>query len=98
MLIYEIKSLRGSFKKEHCIFYDIWQNGRGSTDNNQISEKNQNMDKFLEGVGEKICCYNLKSLMFCFKMFQTVLLCPIISQNFILPLDYDNYLAHFSFH
>ena len=70
----------------------------GSTDQNQISEKNQNMDKFLEGVGEKICCYNLKSLIFCFKMFQTVLLCPIISQNFILPLDNDNYLALLSFY
>ena len=64
----KIESLRlgDPSKKKHCIFHDIWQKARGSTDQNQISEKNQNMDKFLEGVGEKICCYNLKSLIFCF--------------------------------
>ena len=26
-------------KKKHCIFYDIWQKGRGSKDQNQILEK-----------------------------------------------------------
>ena len=57
--------LRGALKK-HSIFHDIWQKGRVSTDQNQISGKHQNLDKFLEGVGEKICCYNLKPLIFCF--------------------------------
>ena len=60
------------------------QKGRWSTDQNQILGKNQNLDKFLEGVGKKICCCNLKLLIFCFYMFQTV---PIISQNYPLPLD-----------
>ena len=40
--------LRGALKK-HCIFHDIWQKGRVSTDQNQISGKHQNLDKFLEG-------------------------------------------------
>ena len=30
--------IRGDLKK-NCIFYDIWQKGRGSTNQNQISEK-----------------------------------------------------------
>ena len=30
--------LREAFKKKTCIFYDIWQKGRGSKDQNQISE------------------------------------------------------------
>ena len=30
--------LRGALKK-NCIFYDIWQKGRGSKDQNQISEE-----------------------------------------------------------
>ena len=31
-------------------------------------------------------------------MFQIVLLCPILSQNSILPLDYDIYLVYLSFY
>ena len=30
---------REDFKEKNCIFYDMWQKGRGSTDQNQISEK-----------------------------------------------------------
>ena len=29
----------GKTSKINCIFYDIWQKGRGSKDQNQISEK-----------------------------------------------------------
>ena len=32
----------------------------------KFQEKNQNLDKFFEGVDEKIFCYNLKPLIFCF--------------------------------
>ena len=60
---------KGSLQKKTCIFYDIWQKGRGSTDQNQISQKTQNLDKFLRRVGEKIYCYYLKSSIFCFLMF-----------------------------
>ena len=31
------------------------------------------------------------------KMFQTVLLCPLISQNSILHPNYDIYIAHLTF-
>ena len=31
--------IRGDFKKKNCIFFDIWQKGRGPTNQNQISEK-----------------------------------------------------------
>ena len=44
-------------KKKHCIFYDIWQKGRGSKDQNQISEKKLNLDKFLGGVGKRLQCH-----------------------------------------
>ena len=40
--------LREDFKK-NCIFYDILQKGRGSKDQNQISEENLNLDKVLGG-------------------------------------------------
>ena len=42
---------KGRLQKKKCIFYDIWQKGRGSKDQNQISEKNLNLDKVLGGVG-----------------------------------------------
>ena len=54
-------------KKKHCIFYDIWQKGRGSKDQNQISEKNLNLDKVLRGVGKRLQCHKnsyLKNLFF----------------------------------
>ena len=60
--------LREDFKKKkNCIFYDIWQKGRGSKDQNQISEKNLNLDKVLGGVGKRLQCHKnsyLKNLVF----------------------------------
>ena len=59
--------LRGSFKKKNCIFYDIWQKGIGSKDQNQISEKNLNLDKVLGVVGKRLQCHKnsyLKNLVF----------------------------------
>ena len=35
--------------------------GGGPLAKTKFQKKNQNLDKFSEGVGEKICCYNLKS-------------------------------------
>ena len=58
--------LRGSFKKKNCIFYDIWQKGIGSKDQNQISEKNLNLDKVSGGVGKRLQCHKnsyLKNLV-----------------------------------
>ena len=60
-------SFREDFKKKNCIFYDIWQKGRGSKDQNQISEKNLNLDKVLGGVGKRLQCHKnsyLKNLVF----------------------------------
>ena len=59
--------VRGAFNKKNCIFYDIWQKGRGSKDQNQISEKNLNLDKVLGGVGKRLQCHKnsyLKNLVF----------------------------------
>ena len=59
--------VREDFKKKHCIFYDIWQKGRGSKDQNQILEKKLNLDKFLDGVGKRLQCHKnsyLKNLVF----------------------------------
>ena len=59
--------IREAFKKKNCIFYDIWQKGRGSKDQNQISEKNLNLDKVLGGVGKRLQCHKnsyLKNLVF----------------------------------
>ena len=41
----DICDCRVAFATENCIFYDIWQKGRGSKDQNQISEKNLNIIK-----------------------------------------------------
>ena len=35
----------------------MWQKGRGSKDQNQISEKNLNLDKVLGGVGKSLQCH-----------------------------------------
>merc|ERR1712099_46355 len=48
---------REAFKNKNCIFYDIWQKGRGSKDQNQISERNLNLDKVLGGVGKRLQCH-----------------------------------------
>ena len=42
--------------KKNCIFYDIWQKGRGSKDQNQpsLKKRNWNFEKFVQGLGENI--------------------------------------------
>ena len=58
--------IREAFKKK-CISYDIWQKGRESKDQKQISEQNLNLDKVLGGVGKWLQCHKnsyLKNLVF----------------------------------
>ena len=66
--------------KKNCIFYDIWQKGRGSKDQIQISEKNLNLDKVLGGVGKRLQChknsYLNNQVFYC---LETALFCPKIS-------------------
>ena len=70
--------------KKDSIFYDIVLKGGGSKDQNQILEQNWNLDKLIHGS-------RWKDLMLQLKIFNIVLKCTIISQNSILPLDYDIY-------
>ena len=59
---------KGRLQNKKCIFHDIVLKGRGSKDQNQISDKIWNLDKVSRGVGEKISCYIFINQTFCCNM------------------------------
>ena len=55
--LFSCSSNLGKTSKKNCTFYEIWQKGRGSKDQNQISEK------VLRGVGKRLQCHKIPTLI-----------------------------------